>query len=164
VWHVDDLEGNFNITQAQLCCQLFVGTHDFGAFRARDKDDSKDGDTIRTISMFQMNHSPCPSVSVVDGLLSPITTGATEGNVHRQKRTITYQVLVTGNRFMYKMVRILVGAVIAVGMGKETLESVHTALGSKTDENRYKFCAPAHGLALLNVSYPDNFIFSWSRR
>jgi len=138
-----------------------MGTHDFQAFSCIDRGTTRLGDTIRTISNFCMHDSPNDQVKIVDGLIQPILLGENSWNP-RQSRTKTYHILVTGNRFLYKMVRILVGAIIAVGMGKETLESVQNVLETGAGD-RYKFCAPAHGLALLNVSYPSNYAFTWQR-
>ena len=137
-----------------------MGTHDFEAFSARERGHERNGSTIRTISILSIDNCPTHETSVVDGLLSP-KTKRSYGPNPRQMTTNTFQILVTGNRFMYKMVRILVGAVILVGMGKESLESVHAALN--IGDKRYKLCAPAHGLALVNVSYPTSFMFSWRR-
>ncbi len=61
---------------------------------------------------------------------------------------------VTGNGFLYNMVRILVGTMLEVGTGKRTPESLQQALrsGNRTDAGP---TAPAHGLTLLRVCYPD---------
>ncbi len=52
-----------------------------------------------------------------------------------------YCITVTGNRFLYKMVRNLAGTIAYIGSGK-------------TDNaDRAAFCAPAHGLHLYKVQY-----------
>lgn len=59
---------------------------------------------------------------------------------------------VTGNGFLYHMVRILAGTLIEIGMGKKTVEQIPEILGAK---NRFRagFMAPAHGLMLMKVDY-----------
>lgn len=144
------------MTMALLCCQLFTGTHDFQAFSGNDATNARQGNTVRTISKFGIINSP---TAEVDGLIKPIHAMKNISDFQRIK-TKTYQIIVTGDRFMYKMVRILIGAIVAVGMGKESLDCVQKVLVEGRG-NRYKLCAPAHGLALCNVSYPINFTFKW---
>lgn len=57
-----------------------------------------------------------------------------------------------GNGFLHHMVRILVGTLLEVGMGKRTPESMITLLEAK---NRAKagVTAPAQGLCLIKVDY-----------
>ena len=59
---------------------------------------------------------------------------------------------VTGDGFLYHMVRILAGTLIEIGMGKKTVEQIPEILGAK---NRFRagFMAPAHGLMLMKVDY-----------
>ncbi|MBU6382841.1 MAG: tRNA pseudouridine(38-40) synthase TruA [Verrucomicrobia bacterium] len=60
---------------------------------------------------------------------------------------------IQGNRFLYKMVRNLVGTLVYVGCGKIGIESVGEILASK-DRKRAGVTAPAHGLYLHQVFYP----------
>ncbi len=61
---------------------------------------------------------------------------------------------VTGNGFLYNMVRILVGTMLQIGGGKRPATDMLRALES---QNRLDAgpTAPAHGLTLLRVCYPD---------
>ena len=63
--------------------------------------------------------------------------------------------LVRGDGFLYNMVRILAGTLIAVGGGKLEPGAIVRALESK---NRLDLgvTAPAHGLTLMKVYYPDD--------
>jgi tRNA pseudouridine38-40 synthase len=58
-----------------------------------------------------------------------------------------------GNGFLYNMVRIMVGTLIAVGNGKIPAEEIPRILASK-DRNLAGPTAPAHGLTLMKVEYP----------
>ncbi|MFP4418671.1 MAG: tRNA pseudouridine(38-40) synthase TruA [Chitinispirillaceae bacterium] len=60
---------------------------------------------------------------------------------------------IEANRFLYKMVRSLVGTMIDIGRGKKQY-SVGEILNSK-DRNRAGETAPACGLVLENVFYPE---------
>lgn len=57
----------------------------------------------------------------------------------------------TGNGFLYNMVRIMVGTLIEVGLGKRELESIKALFGGKREEAGY--LVPANGLSLQEVSY-----------
>ncbi len=61
---------------------------------------------------------------------------------------------VTGNGFLYNMVRILAGTMLEIGSGKRDTECILRALEScrRSDAGP---TAPAHGLTLMRVRYPD---------
>ncbi len=61
-------------------------------------------------------------------------------------------VYVTGNGFLYNMVRIIVGAMVAVGEGRLTLQEVERTLISAEREIKIK-TMPAKGLTLYSVIY-----------
>lgn len=62
------------------------------------------------------------------------------------------KVMLTGNGFLYNMVRIIVGTLLEVGSGQRTVDSVGEALRS-LDRQQAGFTAPPHGLFLWNVEY-----------
>ena len=59
-----------------------------------------------------------------------------------------------GNGFLYNMVRILVGTMLEIGSGKRPVSCMRKALesGNRSDAGA---TAPAHGLCLVRVVYPD---------
>ena len=57
----------------------------------------------------------------------------------------------TGDGFLYNMVRIMVGTLIEVGLGKRSVESVSRLFGEKREEAGY--LVPAQGLCLMEVTY-----------
>lgn len=61
---------------------------------------------------------------------------------------------VEGNGFLYNMVRILVGTMLEIGSGKRPASDMEKAIksGSRSDAGA---TAPAHGLCLERVIYPD---------
>ena len=58
----------------------------------------------------------------------------------------------TGDGFLYNMVRIIVGTLLEVGLGKRSAASVFEALEAK-DRSLAGFTAPAHALILWDVRY-----------
>jgi tRNA pseudouridine38-40 synthase len=65
---------------------------------------------------------------------------------------LTY--FVEGNGFLYNMVRILVGTMLEIGNGKRPASDMQNAIesGLRSDAGA---TAPAHGLCLMRVVYPD---------
>ncbi len=101
-----------------------VGEHDFRAFRSTDDPRT---DTVRQIRRLEILK-------------------------HSDDRVI--DIIVEGNRFMYNMVRIIVGTLVDVGRGKLAPGSSRLAL---TSGNRQQLgmTAPACGLMLEHVELPD---------
>ena len=71
-------------------------------------------------------------------------------SVTRDGDTVT--VSVRGNGFLYNMVRIIVGTLIAVSEGKISVDDVKNIIESKERKNAGA-TAPADGLYLYNVTY-----------
>ncbi len=65
---------------------------------------------------------------------------------------LTY--FVEGNGFLYNMVRILVGTMLEIGNGKRPVSDMQKAIesGNRSDAGA---TAPAHGLCLIRVLYPE---------
>ena len=61
----------------------------------------------------------------------------------------------TGNGFLYNMVRIIAGTLVEVGMGKIQPEEIKEIIKSQKRENAGK-TLPPQGLYLINVEYTDN--------
>jgi tRNA pseudouridine38-40 synthase len=59
---------------------------------------------------------------------------------------------ITGNGFLYNMVRIIVGTLIRVGRGFYEPEKVKEILEAK-DRKVAGVTAPAHGLVLVEINY-----------
>lgn len=57
----------------------------------------------------------------------------------------------TGNGFLYNMVRIMVGTLLEVGLGKRDADSIPALFGSKRENAGY--LVPAQGLCLTEVNY-----------
>ena len=61
---------------------------------------------------------------------------------------------IEANRFMHHMVRFLVGTMLAIASGQRSVDSIETLLAAPTNDE-VSPPAPAHGLFLERVSYPD---------
>ena len=65
-----------------------------------------------------------------------------------------FSIAVTGNGFLYNMVRVIVGALCSVGKGERTIADVKAALTSGKRDRLFK-TMPAKGLTLKSVEYSD---------
>ena len=61
---------------------------------------------------------------------------------------------ITADRFLRNMVRAIVGTMVNVGFGKLKPDDLHGIIASK-DRCKAGFSAPAHGLYLLEIVYPN---------
>lgn len=69
-----------------------------------------------------------------------------------QEKDGIISIYVDGNGFLYNMVRIIVGALIEVGMGKKSTEDIINMLEAK-DRTKASETAPSKGLYLYRVMY-----------
>lgn len=60
-------------------------------------------------------------------------------------------ITVTGDGFLYNMVRIMVGTLLEVGLGQRSVDTIPALFGGKREEAGY--LVPAHGLCLMEVEY-----------
>jgi tRNA pseudouridine38-40 synthase len=72
--------------------------------------------------------------------------------IHLLEEGPLLHVFVTGNGFLYNMVRILVGTLLQVGYGKWNPPDIQEILAAK-DRTKAGNTAPAHGLTLWQVYY-----------
>lgn len=145
VWHVYAMSNPdvpstgvaCNETAMQHACRTIQGQHNFVAFQgaARGADDKRKRDRQNT---------ECTIQSIKIRVVSV------------QNETTRYVIDITGDRFLYKMVRFIVGSIVAVGRDKLTVESLQHMLSCGERSNVPNFqCAPAHGLVLTEVHYED---------
>jgi tRNA pseudouridine38-40 synthase len=64
---------------------------------------------------------------------------------------------IRANRFVRGMVRALVGAMMQVGQSALTVEEFEKLLHTPQELWRAKYIAPAHGLVLEGIEYPERF-------
>ncbi len=76
-----------------------------------------------------------------------------DANVYTNDERIYIEL--TGNGFLYNMVRIIAGTLMEVGLGKIEPEDIKNIIESK-DRKRAGKTLPAHGLYLVNVNYEEN--------
>ena len=73
----------------------------------------------------------------------------------RQESETEWRFIITANRFLRNMVRAVVGTLFEVGKGKMTEEQFAEVIAAH-DRCRAGHSAPAEGLALVEIIYPQN--------
>ena len=76
--------------------------------------------------------------------------------ITRNRSWITLEI--TANAFLQHMVRNITGTLASVGSGEQAPEWVQQILDGG-DRRRGGVAAPAHGLTLVGVIYPDHYAF-----
>lgn len=120
-----------NHSRMHEAAQALLGRHDFAAFRAAG--DPRE-DTVRNILRIEVRKDER------DPRLSDVT--------------------VEGDRFMYRMVRIIVGALVDIGRGRLAPEALKEALESGR-RGALGVTAPADGLYLEHVVLDDEGEDAW---
>lgn len=128
-WHLKRAPSEEGWLLAQEAAKVLLGTHDFGGFRAAD---CAAEDTTRTLHRVE--------------LVAP------------QAGDFEVQLVVEGSSFLKNMVRILAGTLLEVAQGKMPPSALERILETR-DRGLAGQTAPAHGLCLEEVFYPD---FPWS--
>lgn len=80
------------------------------------------------------------------------TTVRTISDLHIEKDNEFIKIFVTADGFLYNMVRIIVGTLVEVGLGKKKPEEVLSAINTGNREES-GHCAPPNGLVLEKVYY-----------
>ncbi|MBO5993933.1 MAG: tRNA pseudouridine(38-40) synthase TruA [Firmicutes bacterium] len=124
-WHVKD---PMDLSLMEEAARKLVGTHDFAAFR----------------STGGMNLSTVRTVEEVKIVCEPVEE--TKGRILRLR--------ITGNGFLYNMVRIIAGTLKEIGQERLPVTVIEEAL-QKGDRLLLGPTAPAQGLFLVSVEYPE---------
>jgi tRNA pseudouridine(38-40) synthase len=165
VWHVTGRSSQsfLNLEKMEQACKLLQGSHDFVAFRGAPRGDH---DKRR----YAKQATTCTLLSITvrkEDAPIPLSVGCYFIGADPPLQHFSFEV--TGDRFLYRMVRLLVGAIVAVGLDKLELQDISHALEtgswdvpSDPGGRRKQFtCAPARGLVLQHVDYGDSVEFDW---
>ncbi|XP_011629705.1 uncharacterized protein LOC105422141 [Pogonomyrmex barbatus] len=128
---------NFNIDRARRGTQLFIGKKDFTTFSAKSVTDRKI-EYVRSLQSFTLEEAQ-PLMP-----FDPLSQNFTY-----------WHFICKGKSFLYKQVRRMVGALIALGMGHITEKDITIMLQVPSHQNLHPrvIPVPSHGLHLLNIEY-----------
>ncbi|MFO8043778.1 MAG: tRNA pseudouridine(38-40) synthase TruA [Alkalispirochaeta sp.] len=118
--------GDLELPALEAAAAEFLGEHDFAAFTS----DKKRANTVRTIVSIDIQRRTAPA-------LHPHTP---------------LDIFIRGDSFLWRQVRIMVGALVLAGERSLTPESLRAILASG-DRSQAPAPAPAWGLTLMEVGY-----------
>ena len=132
-WHIPQ---NINTNTLKIATNYLLGEHDFRSF-CTSASAPPEKNTIRTITTLELIEQ-----SIMGEEL--------------------FTVRVVGNAFLHSMVRIIVGTLVEISIGKRDAEEIPHILTSATREAAGQ-TAPAHGLTLYHVEYPEELFHTFSK-
>jgi tRNA pseudouridine38-40 synthase len=133
-WHYPQ---RINATAMHAAGQSLVGRHDFSSFETAG---SERPDSFRTIH--ELTVSECTPLAPREGIHL----------AERDDYTGRITIDVSGDGFLYNMVRTIVGTLIEVGTGKRDVAWPAEVLSAR-DRRKAGQTAPPHGLFLVRVDY-----------
>ena len=128
--------------------KYILGEHDFASF-CNVRTNAKD--TVRTVHEIEVVEKP---VDVFRAWNTGQDSGLSTGHFQKENefgREIIIRV--TGNGFLYNMVRIIAGTLIRVGRGFYEPEKIREILEAK-EHTSEGITAPPNGLVLVSIDYP----------
>ncbi len=126
-WHVTS---PLDFERLQQAAQIFAGRHDFAGFAANRGKSSRqkttDDPTTKTVRTIRL--------------------------VKVQRKGDCVRIEFTGDGFLYKMVRLMTGAIVECASGRSNVQEISDRLASAR-ANSARFAAPPEGLFLVRVRY-----------
>ena len=122
--YVYNVPERLNIDEMKKAASYLIGEHDFVGFSSLKKVKKS---TVRTVFECRVENAECRTNNEVD-------------------------IFITGDGFLYNMVRIIAGTLIEIGKGERKAEDILKVLEGKNREDA-GFTAPAQGLTLYEVEY-----------
>ena len=131
---------DLDVSRMQVAAERLLGEHDFTSFsNPKSQVLMAGGSPVRTLTAIRVSEeSAVPGMDFI---------GSRDFG-----RIVTIEV--TGNGFLYNMVRIIAGTLLDVGTGRFTPDDVSAMLAAR-DRTKAGLTAEAKGLCLKNISWHD---------
>lgn len=151
---------NNNVQSMIDASQLFIGYHNFIAFRGAPK-----GNSNKIKFAKQNTHCHIIDISITTTTTTTKSSSSSTTKQFQQEQqedediTQFIRISITADRFLYKMIRFIVGCLVSVGKNQLNLNDIHDMLitGKRpTTKNKKLICAPPEGLFLKHVHYKEN--------
>ncbi|MFH1873649.1 MAG: tRNA pseudouridine(38-40) synthase TruA [Pseudomonadota bacterium] len=132
------MRSELNLAAMEKAAKYLVGEHDFTSFQSTGSSAKDAVREIYSLSLRAQRSNPKDSM----GLLR-----------HYVPRNDNfYTISISGNGFLYRMVRNIVGLLVEIGRGKHSPEFARQVLQAKS-KKKAGVCAPACGLYLIRIDY-----------
>ena len=147
------IHGSFDIEAVKRAAEYLVGEHDFKSFCSAG---SQALSTVRRITDIKIINTGLQSDPFMQKLQADPAKPLKDGICREGRQTDIY---ITGNGFLYNMVRIIAGTLIDVGQGRLKPEDMKEILEAK-DRSAAGQTAPAKGLTLVGYEWPEDIFIT----
>jgi tRNA pseudouridine38-40 synthase len=130
IWQIPE---NLNIGKMRDACNLFKGLHDFTNFRNKD---CQAASSIKLIDQFDILED----------------TPSYYSNLQKNNCGKIFTIIVRSKSFLHNQVRLMVGLIKEIGVGKQTIDDLQLLLHTQERHIQWKK-APSCGLYLISVDY-----------
>ncbi|MBE6030306.1 MAG: tRNA pseudouridine(38-40) synthase TruA [Clostridiales bacterium] len=131
---------HLDVSVMREAAKYIVGTHDFKCFQASGGEEKET--TVRTVYDLEI-------IETVTDAVKEMPSGAAD----RRRRIVQdIEIRISGDGFLYNMVRIITGTLVEVGLGKKKPEDIPAVIES-LDRQNAGHTAPPQGLYLAEVYY-----------
>ena len=142
-WRIMGDDKPLDVDAMNLAARALIGTHDFSSFRGKDCQRLSPVVTLNDIEISSSPHSLFGH---------NMAFGSTFEGSNTSRSVKLYTIRITGESFVYRQVRNIVGCLVCVGQGKMIPSEVEHIL-EKRQRKYAPAMAPAHGLFLTNVTH-----------
>lgn len=143
VYYVD---GTLDVPAMNKACEALTGTHDFASFQTSGGTPRKT--TVRTVTEVRVDLSE----ETGEGRVEEPGFGAAAHSGCGQKDGQRVIFTVTGDGFLYNMVRIMVGTLVEIGLGQRDAAEMEEIVAA-ADRTRAGHTAPPNGLYLKQIYF-----------
>lgn len=130
----------------------FVGTFDYGSFRASTCQAASSERTVESVEV-SFGASALGPMGDRGRLDAEVRPGTRKPGPVSAWGPDWVEIHVRGQAFLMNMVRIMAGTLVEIGLGRRTPESIAELL-AHPDRTKAGMTAPAHGLVLVEVRWP----------
>ena len=141
-----------NVAAMQQSLQGLMGTHDFRCFETSFPNKSTSVRTVMEASIQRVPHWSIWNPPHHWQPLDKVTHDNAKPHEDPGSPLICFEIMADG--FLYNMVRAIVGTIVRVGTERWPVEYVGEVVSSM-DRNQAGSTAPAEGLCLVKVDYPE---------
>lgn len=153
---------SLDVNAMQAACRHFIGVRDFSSLHTNKKEGEVSIRDLQYLAVQRISgHHMHDCASFVPPWEASTSSSVASSPVALTQMDTTcpdeeIRIFVRADSFVMRMVRNIVGILVAVGKGKRTPDDIEGVLAHRSRGSIFIDPAPAHGLYLLNVHYADD--------
>jgi tRNA pseudouridine38-40 synthase len=156
---------SLDVDAMQAACRHFIGERDFSSLHTNKKEGEVSIRDLQYLAVQRISgdhmHDSTSFVPPWEASISSSVSSSPMALTQMSAMDTTcpdeeIRIFVRADSFVMRMVRNIVGILVAVGRGKRTPDDIEGVLAHRSRGSIFIDPAPAHGLYLLNVHYADD--------